>query len=274
MSKFLINHILYSKSHQQKQMRYKDRIDQLQNEVEDLTNSVLRWQYKLRDEWITKGLNYADEIKRIKATIIQKENEINSLSRIQPFSHFDIADKNFGFYFWHLDCMPTSLVVEKRFHYDQSSLIPAKAVVEEETERLYTADSEWFIIDDLQNLNSLFEVISVNSIDSALVNGILKIIERISIKINEPPRYEIKYKACENGVKKAPTFSHMSVDATKVISPDLYELGLSYSANNMKKMNVDHKTRKLETVESKLNEIDASNQQMHTDLMLLQVNIT
>ncbi len=295
----MINRILNSKTHQLKHLKYKNRIEQLTNEVNELTALVVKWQYKLRAEYLMSSCtNYAEEVRRMKVDIALREAEINSLSRIEPFSYFHVADRNFGFFFWHLDCMPRSLIVEKRFQYEyvashasnlaKTSSTPLFGKEQDEEnddddhgDTPYTVDSQWFIIDDLDKLKTLFEVISDNSIDSSLPNGIWKIIERIARKADElpppPPSKEdrqIELKSGRNTLTKTTSDSYISpnIARLKAAKPDLFALGLSYSASNLKNLNESNRARKLETVESKLNEMDTSGQTATQGFALFQVS--
>jgi hypothetical protein len=283
LCQLLLNQIMEHTCHLRRHLGHKHRVDELTAAAE-----------KLRDKLGSYPFQRIYNADQIKTEIKQIERELKRLSRIEPFGRLDVSDREFSFYFWHLNCMPLSLVVEKRFHIinaneprsDNANEMESKttevaASTSSSAASVVTAtdeldfvpkfvDSQWFVIDDPSQLSSLYEVISANSTDSKLVNGILAISDMID-EDNQIAQGSDEKKAFSGGskensqlLKKAATFSHSSAcvdngaaESKSKISSDLIGLGLSYSLSNLRRLNAMQRAKcKPATVDSKLNEIE------------------
>ena len=263
-----------SKKHQVMHLTYKERILELNEEVETLTKDLNKLIYH-RTAIASIHTTYLTEIKRLRNMIKLKEREISSIARIEPFGFFEVTEKNFSFYFWHLDCMHESLIIEKRFHYSTTTDLNASNRIlsdENEENSLHIdssniLESEWFIIENLVSLRSLFEVINLNSIDSKLANGLLKLIEHI-----EKTQRSSSFGECveTSALMKTITSSQISKTSSNNNKRNARS-ELSFSVKNFKNTMSVNRKGKFSTVESRLNEVDQVGLVKRTERSIFEV---
>ena len=231
----LIQIITGSKKNMESYLHYKSKVDEMVYEVEKMQTRL----NTLQNSFFTNP-DHRDKIARLRDRLREKEKLLESWQRVEPISF--VSSEEYLYYFWKFDSVRQGLVVEKRYNVivDNSDVFEVEEISEESSRSCKFKESEWFLLDDLSVLEQLNEVISSNSIDSKLINGILCVIEELR---------EAKIEVVANRVvcssNSLPEISETIVGAD-VISE------VSFSGNNLKKIIKELNRKKFSTVESRL----------------------
>jgi hypothetical protein len=142
---------------------------ELKNNIYDLKNIYSKQNINM--ETANLALHLENSIMTYEMAMKKTRESLELFMRQNYFSKVYLNDCDCVLKFWYFDSLNECLMIEKQSFFLNDSLL--------QQEDIYSIGSEWYLINDIDQLNYLLNVFNIQLMDSKLTNTILGIIKNI-----------------------------------------------------------------------------------------------